>query len=238
MTIQTHDLLAFGLPDSHQSVLMVWRSALTLAPRTAAACTDAYRMHQLVETGLGTVKTTGDRNGRILYAAARGPATTRHRDPQQLDAGQPHTLLVQTPSPPDWTHHKNSRAITHATTQEVHQTWTSGDTAQIRTIASPLVTKNNDDRKRSRVPLTHPTQCGAWLHERLTKAGCQLAPHDITIDAPETTHQRGHTLTLRQFHATATIHNPHAFTHLLATGLGHHRAWGAGLVLARKTAKK
>ncbi|MFF4498794.1 type I-E CRISPR-associated protein Cas6/Cse3/CasE [Streptomyces sp. NPDC001546] len=162
----------------------------------------------------------------------------RSKPTQTLTAGQPHTLLVQTPSPPDWTTHHNTGLITHATTQEVHQTWTTGDTVEIRTIASPLVTKNNDDRKRSRVPLKHPAQCGTWLQERLTKAGCQLAPHDISIGAPETTHQRGQTLTLRQFHATATIHDPHAFTHLLSTGLGHNRAWGAGLVLARKTAKQ
>ncbi|MET8299020.1 type I-E CRISPR-associated protein Cas6/Cse3/CasE [Streptomyces sp. NPDC001591] len=238
MTIHTHDLLAFGLPSPQQAVLMVWRSALTLTPTTATACHDAYRMHQLVETGLGTVTTTGDRNGRTLYAAARTPATTRKHPSQTLTAGQPHTLLVQTPSPPDWTTHHNTGLITHATTQEVHQTWTTGDTVEIRTIASPLVTKNNDDRKRSRVPLKHPAQCGTWLQERLTKAGCQLAPHDISIGAPETTHQRGQTLTLRQFHATATIHDPHAFTHLLSTGLGHNRAWGAGLVLARKTAKQ
>ncbi|MER7761323.1 type I-E CRISPR-associated protein Cas6/Cse3/CasE [Streptomyces sp. NPDC097619] len=238
MTIHTHDLLSFGLPDPQHAVLTVWRSALALSPRTAAACHDAYRMHQLVETGLGTVTTTGNRHGRTLYAAARAPATTPKHPRQALTAGRPHTLLVQTLSPPDWTTHQNTGLITHATTQTVHQTWTTGDSVEIRTIASPLVTKNNEDKKRMRVPLKHPAQCGAWLHERLTRAGCQLAPHDITIDTPETTHQRGQTLTLRQFHATATLHDPHAFTHLLTKGLGHHRAWGAGLVLARKTAKK
>ncbi|MEU5438884.1 type I-E CRISPR-associated protein Cas6/Cse3/CasE [Streptomyces sp. NPDC020719] len=235
MTITTHDLLDFGLPSPTQAVLQVWRSALVLAPRTATACTDAYVMHQLVERGLGLVTTTGNRNGRTLYTAARNPARHNPRNPLTLHAGPPHTLLVQTPSPPDWAPLQSSEAIVSARTELVEQTWKTGDTAQIRTIASPLVTKNNDDRQRRRVPLTNPEACGTWLHDRLHKAGCTLNRHDITMNDPEHTHQQGRTITLRHFHATVTITNPHAFTKMLTTGLGHNRAWGAGLVLARHT---
>ncbi|MFK0016302.1 type I-E CRISPR-associated protein Cas6/Cse3/CasE [Streptomyces sp. NPDC091027] len=238
MSIPTHDLLAFGLPHPRRAVLTVWRSALTLAPHTAAVCTDAYRMHQLVELGLGTLQTTADRNGRILYAAARNPATARNRHTQTLDAGPPHTLLVQTPSPPDWTAQLRRGVITHAATQEVHQSWACGDTAEIRTIASPLITRNDDAGKRRRDHLTDPEQCGTWLRDRLQKAGCQLAPHDITVDAPEIIRQRHQTMPLRQFHATVSIHDPHTFTRLLTQGVGHNRAWGAGLMLARRTTKE
>ncbi|OEJ21415.1 hypothetical protein AR457_37000 [Streptomyces agglomeratus] len=238
MTASTHDLLDIGLPDPQQAVLQVWRSALTLAPLTTAACTDAHRLHQLVERGLGTPETTADRNGRILFTAARNPAVTNSRHPHALDAGPPHTLLVQTPSPPDWTALLSSNAITGTTTQGVLQTWATGDTAEIRTVACPLVSRNDDTGKRRRAPLISPDECGAWLRDRLHKAGCKLAPHDITMEPPERIQLRGKAITLRLFRATATIYDPHAFTHLLATGLGHNRAWGAGLVLARPTVKE
>lgn len=235
MTLTAHELLAIGMPDPDEALLHVWRSALVLAPHTAATCTDAYHLHQLVERGLGLVATTGNRNGRSLYTAARNPSTNNPRNPAVLNAGRPHTLLVQSPAQPDWAPLLANETLTNARTQHIQQTWKTGDTADIRTLASPVVTRNNDHGDRRRLTLTDPQDCGTWLATRLRKAGCVLENHHITMNAPERVHVRDQPLTLRQFHATVTITNPHAFTTMLTTGLGHHRAWGAGLVLARPT---
>ncbi|MEV7595673.1 type I-E CRISPR-associated protein Cas6/Cse3/CasE, partial [Streptomyces sp. NPDC089922] len=199
---------------------------------------------QLVERGLGTVTTTGNRHGRTLYAAARQPATTDRRRPGRLTAQRPYALLVQTLSPPNWAPLQHKGTITTARTQLVEQTWTTGTTAEIRTIASPQITRIAQTGKH-RSHLTTPEDSARWLHQRLTKVGCTLEPHDITLrdaewtcysradnDAPEREYQP---VQLREFRATVTITDPHAFTTMLATGLGHNRAWGAGLVLARHT---
>ncbi|MFE2737117.1 type I-E CRISPR-associated protein Cas6/Cse3/CasE [Streptomyces sp. NPDC059349] len=208
-------------------VLSVWRSQIILSARASAECEDAHVMHQLVEWGVRddpSLRPPGQQH--TSYVAERHPSDAQRSCGL---AGRPVSLVVQTAQKPDWSSQARQGRVVNVHSELVHHTWRRGDRAEIQVCASPVVNRHGTSGK---VLLHSSEECQSWFCGHLDRAGCKPVAKTIVVTAPSTTRQRWQTITLREFRATVKIADPAKFHQLLASGMGRHRAWGAGLVLA------
>lgn len=210
-------------------LMRAWRSEIVLSARAAAACEDAYTMHQLVRKGTAP---NGNRPGQehVLYAAHR-VVSDGHRSLGL--AGRPVSLLVQTTHAPDWNGLLRAGTLVSASTERVEQAWRRGERAEIQVRASPVVCRNDASGRSRKLLLSGRQDCGRWFREHLERAGCRPITPTIGVAAAEQTRQQGWTITFRLFWATVKVADPPRFRRLLLSGMGRNRNWGAGMVLAR-----
>ncbi|WP_345175596.1 hypothetical protein, partial [Streptomyces lavendulae] len=123
-------------PESGTSLFHAWHSEIRLTANAAAACTNAYRIHHLVLEALGAGDINERRRLGILYTARRAPGTPDRKRPGVLHAGQPHTLLIQSLSPPG--SQPPDTLAASARLREVRQILRAGDRVELHMTVSPL----------------------------------------------------------------------------------------------------
>jgi CRISPR system Cascade subunit CasE len=212
--------------------LTVWRSRLDLSPSAQAACGNVQRLHRVVLAGFPPAP--GEERVPVLFAARRAPGS-RSRVVSG-PAGRPQTVLVQSLAQPNWARIQDEGLLTAAITQQVHEQYAANEEVQIRIIANPAYRERGSGKRKAHAGAADQAH---WLSRRLSDHGLEAAPAQITPSAPKVvTGNRadGHRVyvTTCEFIAHGTVRDTDLFHRALADGVGQGKAYGCGLLLARR----
>jgi CRISPR system Cascade subunit CasE len=196
-----------------------------------AAAHDIDRLHKLVMSTHRGHLIEGTDNPRqrlnILYAA--------QRDLRADGTPGPLTgLLVQSQTPMNHTELCTTGAATlvHVRTQE--RTFTTGHTIQIRTWANPtrrLPTNRDTPGRGKRLPITRDDLAAQWMIRTMSNKGLEIHCH--TLEVGPQLRLKGaqrRTIVLRPYRFQGVITHADAFTAAVRDGIGHAKAYGAGLL--------
>lgn len=226
------DMLSLAFPqEDGGSLFAVYRSRVVISPDKYIELDDVHKLHQLVLTGYGTFQNTKIQE-RVLYAAMR-KNPSRHRNTQSLVAGEPHTILTQCTTPPDWSLAEKNGMITEHQTQRFETVWKIGDQFRMRVIAYPAVFNGS---KETVMPIKDSAEAAAWLRKRMADSGGYIEPHEMSLQPFERISGKNGKISIasRTFMARGTVTDAEKFVQMLVGGLGRGKAWGQGLVLTQK----
>lgn len=207
------------------------RQAFTISP-THPAATDLVELHKSV---MGCFPTSDNAptwraDNNILFAANREPRTWRRSRSTRTPAGPATKVLIQSTTKPVDAGHGLTPISSPFT---MRHSYIEGDQIDLAVLANPTKAVCVEPGKRGRrVSLTHHHDVRDWVQRQLSPA-LTIDPDMSIGPATRATSSTNVTIDFRDIICRATVTNPDALEHLIITGIGRARAYGAGLIRTR-----
>ncbi|MFB7913493.1 type I-E CRISPR-associated protein Cas6/Cse3/CasE [Streptomyces sp. NPDC056061] len=216
-------------------------------PYVAKSLIDAQDMHRTVMSGFRGWVDDGSRDAR----AQMGILSTWTLDLREARL----SLVVQSRVPGDWSRIPRAALAEEPETLTLDRTFGVGETVDFRTVVNPVrsrpPTPGSPEKTRgTRIAHTRPDHVKSWFARRLqplgeppvasdgvTRVGADAPIDDLSVrmlprissPAPH----KGLRLARAEIRGKLTVTDSAAFVGVLASGIGHGRAYGCGLVLVR-----